>query len=144
MVGQVNNASCTHCQLGYGRWTEYVSVVGHFGRLCTNCYYSSEGARCSLRKYFSDFIFIIYGPLLTGLNYRRCSCRPCPSSCYCSCPCPCSCYKYILIHLLDRNKYLRTVGSLPSRCPPSSPRPRPLSSSLTGRTCYEPSKLGCT
>ena len=42
----------TYCTSGSSVFAECITVNGLFGRLCTNCYYSSEGARCSFCKFY--------------------------------------------------------------------------------------------
>ena len=47
MVGSEHVADPT---AGSGVWTECITVDGMFTGSCANCYYSSEGTRCSFRK----------------------------------------------------------------------------------------------
>jgi Protein of unknown function (DUF3716) len=50
ITGQVHASRCIYYTGGSGVWTVCVVVAGFFGRSYANCYYGSEGARCSLRK----------------------------------------------------------------------------------------------
>ncbi|PMD26943.1 hypothetical protein NA56DRAFT_641570 [Hyaloscypha hepaticicola] len=51
IVGQARNLRpCIYCTRGQGVWTVCVVVPGFFRGSCANCYYGSEGTRCSLRS----------------------------------------------------------------------------------------------
>ncbi|KAH7351365.1 hypothetical protein BKA65DRAFT_583794 [Rhexocercosporidium sp. MPI-PUGE-AT-0058] len=50
ITGQVVLPGCEHCQKGAGLWTLCVQNPRFLGKSCGNCHYSSEGARCSLRR----------------------------------------------------------------------------------------------
>jgi hypothetical protein len=49
--GQVRNGvlACLDCKRGRGPFSKCVILKGYLKRPCSNCYYSAEGARCSLR-----------------------------------------------------------------------------------------------
>ncbi|KAF2179672.1 hypothetical protein K469DRAFT_798433 [Zopfia rhizophila CBS 207.26] len=47
--GTLAPAPCTACARGGGPFTTCVVVTSYLNGSCSNCHYSSEGARCSLR-----------------------------------------------------------------------------------------------
>ncbi|KAJ5033429.1 uncharacterized protein L3040_008545 [Drepanopeziza brunnea f. sp. 'multigermtubi'] len=49
MIGPIEPVPCDHCNTGFGPWIGCVRLRGFLGGSCANCYYGSEGARCSFR-----------------------------------------------------------------------------------------------